>query len=125
MTDGLIQPEQIAGLDIDCDLLSHSSSEFAATATAIHSASGEVTFSWQRLAEFYSAPEAPQLLQALSPSAVETAAYVTLLRGFASSIETLADTARPHVQRLREVKAEAEAFVSAVSQRGYGTKEPR
>jgi hypothetical protein len=116
----LIKPHLIPGTDIDPGLVSNSATSYSKTATAISTHADAVVTSWSGLSEHYSAPEAPELLAAMSPVGADARTVADKLTQVSTLLDQLASDIATPVRRLKELQAEAEDFVAEV---GRGVQE--
>ncbi|KGJ71732.1 hypothetical protein GY21_20210 [Cryobacterium roopkundense] len=111
----LIKPEMIPGDDIDPAAIAGSASGFSAAGTAVTEKGAAVVTQWAALSGVYVAPEAPELLDVMTPVSVDSAALGQTLTSVSKIIADFADQVAPLKSRLAAIREDARAFVARVS----------
>jgi hypothetical protein len=114
MSGTQIVPEEIPGTDVVPEEIAAAAEAYRTASTAIGEKSAALVSHWSGISAVYSAPEAPELLAAMNPVAVDTEAIATRLTSVAGFLETMAESVAAPVKRLKELKLEAQAFVDSV-----------
>ena len=111
----LIKPEMIPGDDIDPAAIAGSATGFSSAGTAVTEKGAAVVTQWAALSGVYVAPEAPELLDVMTPVSVDSAALGQTLASVSKIIANFADEVAPLKTRLAAIREDARAFVARVS----------
>lgn len=114
--DGLIDPSQIPGLSIQPGVIGSAASAFTGAAGLVRERGAAVVTSWSTLSTVYSAPEAEQLLNVMSPVGSDTAVLSDQVSSIGSELAVLAETVEPIQQSLIGIRDRADVFVAKAVQ---------
>lgn len=109
--DGLINPDNIPGTDIDPSGIDAVAARIVAVTKNLEVGAGGVLGAWRGLGASYTAPESPTLIGALETIEPAVGEIAGVLEKTASILQTFAETAAPIRDRLVNLKAQAMAFV--------------
>ncbi|MFJ6314696.1 hypothetical protein ACIQJW_01290 [Streptomyces californicus] len=112
------QPVALEGIPVftgDLALLDTKVTELAGDGAGIATATGDIHSSFGGLQAFYKAPEADQLFATTKPVADRGAALKSDLATITAALRTYSDDAHPLVEKLRQLKRDAGAFLVKVN----------
>ncbi|MDW4914664.1 hypothetical protein [Streptomyces californicus] len=112
------QPVVLEGIPVftgDLALLDTKVTELAGDGAGIATATGDIHSSFGGLQAFYKAPEADQLFATTKPVADRGAALKSDLATITAALRTYSDDAHPLVEKLRQLKRDAGAFLVKVN----------
>ncbi|WNF01764.1 hypothetical protein PS467_32490 [Streptomyces luomodiensis] len=110
----MIDPASIPEFTGDLEQLDKDISGLRGDAITIRDGGMHAHSRFQMLEAFYTAPEADQLFASTWPAAVKADAFAGDLETVADALDTFAYEIRPLVKRLKQLKADAFAFVDSV-----------
>ncbi|WJD96320.1 hypothetical protein [Streptomyces antimycoticus] len=110
----MIDPASIPEFTGDLEQLDKDVSGLRGDAISIRDGGMHAHSRFQMLEGFYTAPEADQLFASTWPAAVKADAFAGDLEKVADALDTFAYEIRPLVKRLKQLKADAFAFVDSV-----------
>jgi hypothetical protein len=110
----MIDPNSIPQFTGNCDQLETDAAGLKGDAGHIRKTGADIHATFQGLAAFYHAPEAEQLFATTKPVADTAASFATELTEVGSALADYAHEVRPIAERLKQLKADAAAFVSSV-----------
>ncbi|MFD0494767.1 hypothetical protein [Streptomyces rhizosphaericus] len=110
----MIDPASIPEFTGDLEQLDKDVSGLRGDAITIRDGGMHAHSRFQMLEGFYTAPEAGQLFASTWPAAVKADAFAGDLEKVADALDTFAYEIRPLVKRLKQLKADAFAFVDSV-----------
>ncbi|WP_420168834.1 hypothetical protein [Streptomyces violaceoruber] len=112
------QPVVLEGIPVftgDLALLDTKVTELAGDGAGIATATGDIHSSFGGLQAFYKAPEADQLFATTKPVADRGAALKSDLATITAALRTYSDDAHPLVEKLRQLKRDAGAFLVKIN----------
>ncbi|MGW3991678.1 ADP-ribosyltransferase [Streptomyces sp. NPDC004830] len=110
----MIQPEKIPQFTGDLEQLESDHAALKKDAGAVRGAGGDIHSRFQGLSAYYSAPEAEQLFATTKPVKDRADAFADDLETVSGALSSYATEVRPLVAKLKQLKADAAAFVSSV-----------
>ncbi|WP_414169218.1 hypothetical protein ACMATS_25600 [Streptoverticillium reticulum] len=110
----MIDVSSIPDFSGDLDQLEKDAGTLKKAASDIRTTGGDVHSKFQGLHSCYTAPEADQLFATTLPVRDGADKFATKLESVSSALSTFASDARPLVQRMSELKTQAEAFCKSV-----------
>ncbi|MEV3856984.1 hypothetical protein AB0J38_21970 [Streptomyces sp. NPDC050095] len=110
----MIQPSGIPQFTGDFDQLDKDVSALQSDAIGIRNGGEDVHSRFQMLGAFYKAPEADQLFATTRPVMDGSDTFATKLEKVAGALDTYSAEARPLAAKLKQLKADAIAFVDSV-----------
>lgn len=111
----MITPSGIPQFTGDFDQLDQHVSALKSEAIGIRNGGADVHSRFQMLGAFYSAPEADTLFATTQPVMDTADVFATKLETVAAVLDTYTYEARPHAQRLQQLKADAITFTDSVA----------
>ncbi|MFE3682504.1 hypothetical protein ACFXPM_04590 [Streptomyces sp. NPDC059095] len=110
----MIEPGGIPQYTGDFDKLATAVSQLRTYATGIRNNGQDVHSRFQATAGYYKAPEAEQLFSSTRPVMDTADTFATHIESLADALDIFAAEARPHADRLKQLKLDAIAFVAEV-----------
>ncbi|MFZ3560813.1 hypothetical protein [Streptomyces sp. BH055] len=110
----MITPSGIPQFTGNFDQLDQDVSALQSDAIGIRNNGEDVHSRFQMLGAFYEAPEAEQLFASTRPVMDNADLFATKLETVASALDTYSIEARPQAERLKQLRADAIAFVNSV-----------
>ncbi|WP_369195634.1 hypothetical protein [Streptomyces djakartensis] len=110
----MIQPEKIPQFTGDLEQLESDYACLKKDAGAVRGAGGDIHSRFQGLSAYYSAPEAERLFATTKPVKDRADAFADDLEKVSGALSSYATEVRPLVAKLKQLKADAAAFVSSV-----------
>ncbi|MFH8340536.1 YwqJ-related putative deaminase [Streptomyces sp. AM6-12] len=110
----MIRPEEIPEFTGDLEQLEKDYAALKKDAGQVRSTGADVHAQFQGLSAYYRAPEAEQLFASTKPVADRADAFGSDLETVASALSGYAAEIRPLVEKLRQLKHDAQAFVDSV-----------
>ncbi|MEU0353643.1 hypothetical protein ABZ302_43685, partial [Streptomyces sp. NPDC006237] len=110
----MIQPEKIPQFTGNLEQLETDYADLKKDAGHVREAGGDIHSRFQGLSAFYHAPEAEQLFATTKPVKEKADAFADDLEKVSGALSSYATEIRPLVAKLKQLKADAAAFVSSV-----------
>ncbi|MEG8276710.1 hypothetical protein [Streptomyces sp. AHA2] len=110
----MIQPEKIPQFTGDLEQLESDYAALKKDAGAVRGAGGDIHSRFQGLSAYYTAPEAERLFATTKPVKDRADAFADDLETVSGALSSYAAEVRPLVAKLKQLKADAAAFVSSV-----------
>ncbi|MEV5941498.1 hypothetical protein [Streptomyces sp. NPDC051994] len=110
----MIEPGGIPQYTGDFDKLATAVSQLRTYATGIRNNGQDVHSRFQAVAGYYKAPEAEQLFSSTRPVMDTADTFATHIESLADALDVFAAEAKPHADRLKQLKLDAIAFVDEV-----------
>ncbi|MFF5977426.1 hypothetical protein ACFY78_01105 [Streptomyces olindensis] len=110
----MIQPEKIPQFTGDLEQLETDYANLKKDAGHVRDAGGDIHSRFQGLSAFYQAPEAERLFATTKPVKEKADAFADDLEKVSGALSSYATEIRPLVAKLKQLKADAAAFVSSV-----------
>ncbi|MEU0196982.1 MULTISPECIES: ADP-ribosyltransferase [unclassified Streptomyces] len=110
----MIQPEKIPQFTGNLEQLETDYADLKKDAGHVRDAGGDIHSRFQGLSAFYQAPEAEQLFATTKPVKEKADAFADDLEKVSGALSSYATEIRPLVAKLKQLKADAAAFVSSV-----------
>ncbi|MEV5280495.1 hypothetical protein [Streptomyces sp. NPDC052811] len=110
----MIEPGGIPQYTGDFDKLATAVSQLRTYATGIRNSGQDVHSRFQAVAGYYKAPEAEQLFSSTRPVMDTADTFATHIESLADALDVFAAEAKPHADRLKQLKLDAIAFVDEV-----------
>ncbi|AXE89383.1 hypothetical protein [Streptomyces sp. Go-475] len=110
----MIQPEKIPQFTGNLEQLETDYADLKKDAGHVRDAGGDIHSRFQGLSAFYHAPEAEQLFATTKPVKEKADAFADDLEKVSGALSSYATEIRPLVAKLKQLKADAAAFVSSV-----------
>ncbi|KDN75106.1 hypothetical protein DF19_26515 [Streptomyces olindensis] len=110
----MIQPEKIPQFTGNLEQLETDYADLKKDAGHVRDAGGDIHSRFQGLSAFYHAPEAERLFATTKPVKEKADAFADDLEKVSGALSSYATEIRPLVAKLKQLKADAAAFVSSV-----------
>ncbi|MFE3185584.1 hypothetical protein ACFXKR_32605 [Streptomyces violascens] len=110
----MIEPSEIPQYTGDFDKLATAVTHLRTYATGIRNNGQDVHSRFQATAGYYKAPEAEQLFSSTRPVMDTADTFATHIESLADALDIFAAEAKPHADRLKQLKLDAIAFVGEV-----------
>ncbi|MFD9629395.1 hypothetical protein [Streptomyces violascens] len=110
----MIEPSEIPQYTGDFDKLATAVTHLRTHATGIRNNGQDVHSRFQATAGYYKAPEAEQLFSSTRPVMDTADTFATHIESLADALEIFAAEAKPHADRLKQLKLDAITFVGEV-----------
>lgn len=110
----MIDPGQIPQYTGDFDKLSQAVGVLRTRAIGIRNSGQDVHSRFQATAAYYQAPEADQLFSSTQPVMDTADEFAAQIESLADALDTYIAEAKPHADRLKELREKAIAFVDSV-----------
>ncbi|MEU0112120.1 hypothetical protein ABZ313_43190 [Streptomyces sp. NPDC006251] len=110
----MIQPEKIPQFTGNLEQLETDYADLKKDAGHVRDAGGDIHSRFQGLSAFYQAPEAEKLFATTKPVKEKADAFADDLEKVSGALSSYATEIRPLVAKLKQLKADAAAFVSSV-----------
>jgi hypothetical protein len=120
----MIDPSRIPQFTGDLAAIEDAAARLSSLAGAIAGRGTQAASTFGELAAFYRAPEAPDLLNSIRPVGAAADALGQDLSAVGAALSEFVAEAQPIVDRLRALKAEAQAFVAGVQGDDHWTDDP-